>query len=74
MRPDALVPCYGLAEATLGVTVASPRAPMRYDAISRDALASLGKVVDVPADDPLAQHVVDCGHSGRGNRGPDRRR
>ena len=61
MRPDALVPCYGLAEATLGVTVASPRAPMRYDSISRDALASLGKVVDVPADDPLAQQVVDCG-------------
>jgi fatty-acyl-CoA synthase len=61
MRPDAVVPCYGLAEATLGVTVASPRAPVRYDAISRDALASLGKAVDMPADEPLAQQVVDCG-------------
>ena len=61
MRPDALVPCYGLAEATLGVTVASPRAPVRYDAISRDALASLGQVVDVPPEDPSAQQVVDCG-------------
>ncbi len=61
MRPDALVPCYGLAEATLGVTVASPQAPVRYDVICRDALASRGKVVDVPIADPLAQHVVDCG-------------
>jgi acyl-CoA synthetase (AMP-forming)/AMP-acid ligase II len=61
MRPDALVPCYGLAEATLGVTVASANAPVRYDTISRNALASLGRVVQVPATDPLAQRVVDCG-------------
>lgn len=58
---DALVPCYGLAEATLGVTVSRPQVPVRYDVISRDALASHGQVVDVAADDPLAQHVVDCG-------------
>jgi fatty-acyl-CoA synthase len=61
LRPDALVPCYGLAEATLGVTVATPRATPRYDTISRDALAALGRVVDVPAADPSAQLLVDCG-------------
>ncbi len=61
MSRDAVVPCYGLAEATLAVTVSRPQAPVRYDAISRDTLASRGQVVDVPADDPLAQHVVDCG-------------
>lgn len=61
LRRDAVVPCYGLAEATLAVTVAAPRAALRHDVISRDALATRGQVVDVPAKDPSAQRLVDCG-------------
>ncbi|MEU2032326.1 fatty acyl-AMP ligase [Nocardia amamiensis] len=56
---DALVPCYGLAEASLAVTVSRPRAPIAYDSISRRALTEDGVAMDVPAGDGL--DIVDCG-------------
>lgn len=56
---DALVPCYGLAEASLAVTVSRPRAPIAYDSVSRRALAEDGVAMDVPAGDGL--DIVDCG-------------
>ncbi|MGK8557820.1 fatty acyl-AMP ligase [Nocardia gipuzkoensis] len=56
---DALVPCYGLAEASLAVTVSRPRAPIAYDSVSRRALAEDGMAMDVPAGDGL--DIVDCG-------------
>lgn len=58
---DALVPCYGLAEASLAVTVSRPRAPIAYDSVSRRALAEDGVVVDVPTGDGDALEIVDCG-------------
>ncbi|MEU6829420.1 fatty acyl-AMP ligase [Nocardia beijingensis] len=61
LPPDALVPCYGLAEASLAVTVSQPRAPIAYDSISRRALAEDDMAVDVPADDGDALDIVDCG-------------
>lgn len=61
LRADALVPCYGLAEATLGVTVATPHSPLRYDTVSRAVLAAERRAVDVDEHDPEAQLVVDCG-------------
>lgn len=60
---DALVPCYGLAEASLAVTVSRPRGPVPYDAISRQSLTADGVVRDVAdtAGDPDVLRVVDCG-------------
>ncbi|MGY1898712.1 AMP-binding protein [Nocardia gipuzkoensis] len=58
---DALVPCYGLAEASLAVTVSDPRAPIAFDSVSRRALAEDGVAVDVPAGDGDALDIVDCG-------------
>ncbi|WP_069163737.1 fatty acyl-AMP ligase [Nocardia altamirensis] len=58
---DALVPCYGMAEGALAITVAGPRAPFAHDAIGRTPLALDGDVVDVADDDPDALHIVDCG-------------
>jgi fatty-acyl-CoA synthase len=58
---DALVPCYGMAEASLGVTVSRPHAPIAYDSISRQALTGNGVALDIPADDLDAMHIVDCG-------------
>ncbi|WP_157172032.1 AMP-binding protein, partial [Nocardia higoensis] len=58
---DALVPCYGMAEASLAVTVSRPHSPVAYDSISRHALTVDGIAVDVPADDPDALQIADCG-------------
>ncbi|MBF6241409.1 fatty acyl-AMP ligase [Nocardia otitidiscaviarum] len=58
---DAVVPCYGMAEASLAITVNRPRATLRVDTVSRDRLATEARVVDVPADAPDAVRVVDCG-------------
>ncbi|WP_051407527.1 fatty acyl-AMP ligase [Nocardia sp. CNY236] len=58
---DALVPCYGLAEASLAVTVSRPQAPIAYDSVSRRTLAEDGVVVDVPPQDGDALEIVDCG-------------
>ncbi|WP_280302765.1 AMP-binding protein [Nocardia abscessus] len=58
---DALVPCYGLAEASLAVTVSDPRAPIAFDSVSRRELAEDGVAVDVPAGDRDALDIVDCG-------------
>ncbi|MFI2473117.1 fatty acyl-AMP ligase [Nocardia xishanensis] len=61
LPPDALVPCYGMAEASLAVTVARPHAPVAYDSVSRRALTGSGVALDVPDDDPDAMQIVDCG-------------
>ncbi|WP_288050148.1 AMP-binding protein [Nocardia sp.] len=58
---DALVPCYGMAEASLAVTVSRPHAPVAFDSISRRALTADGLVADVDVDDPDAMQIVDCG-------------
>ncbi|MFI9411494.1 AMP-binding protein [Nocardia gamkensis] len=61
LPPDALIPCYGLAEASLAVTVSDPRAPIAFDSVSRRGLADHGIAVDVPAGDGDALDIVDCG-------------
>ncbi|MEV0338165.1 AMP-binding protein [Nocardia sp. NPDC050713] len=58
---DALVPCYGMAEASLAVTVARPHAPVAYDSVSRRGLTGDGVALDVSAGDPDELQIVDCG-------------
>ncbi|WP_433936343.1 amino acid adenylation domain-containing protein [Sorangium cellulosum] len=58
-RPDALRPSYGLAEATLGVSV-SPRRPPRVVKVSSTALQE-GRVRACSAADADAQELVSCG-------------
>lgn len=57
---DALVPCYGLAEASLAVTVARPQ-PITVDVVDRHVLATERYAKDTTADDPAAMTIVDCG-------------
>ena len=56
LRPEALTPVYGLAEATLAVTFSDWRRPFRTARFGRDALAD-GRVVTV--DD--GQELVSLG-------------
>ncbi|TQM33224.1 fatty acyl-AMP ligase [Nocardia bhagyanarayanae] len=61
LPPDALVPCYGMAEASLAVTVARPNAPVAYDSVSRRALTGDDVALNVSAGDPDEMQIVDCG-------------
>ncbi|XXY48838.1 amino acid adenylation domain-containing protein [Sorangium sp. So ce269] len=58
-RPDAMRPSYGLAEATLGVSV-SPRRPPRVVTVSSTQLQE-GRVHACSAADTDAQELVSCG-------------
>lgn len=65
LREGALLPCYGLAEASLAVTCHAPGAPLRARTVSRRALASDGAVVE-PTSHADARVVVSCGRPLRG--------
>lgn len=64
-RPEAFLPAYGLAEATLAVTggSASPTPVVRH--IDRGALGE-DRAVDTAAENPEAAPVVGCGRPGGG--------
>jgi acyl-CoA synthetase (AMP-forming)/AMP-acid ligase II len=57
-RPEAFVPCYGLAEATLGMTASLRKAP-RVRTVSAAALGR-GEVADAPVG-AEARSFVGCG-------------
>lgn len=65
LSPTALVPAYGLAEATLAVS-ASPLGT-EPSAVTVDGIQlAAGEVVDVAADDPAAVPIVSTGPPCRG--------
>jgi fatty-acyl-CoA synthase len=45
LRPEAITPMYGLAEATLSVTMGDRFQPMLWDHVEREGLRSAGKAV-----------------------------
>jgi acyl-CoA synthetase (AMP-forming)/AMP-acid ligase II len=67
-RPEAMFPCYGLAEATLAVTFPTPGRPPRYRHLDRTLLDPGERVRDVPAGAPQARAVVALGHAAPGLR------
>jgi fatty-acyl-CoA synthase len=60
LRPEALKPVYGLAEATLAVSVPGLTEPARVDRIDRELFESGGRAVPRP-DDPRAVAFVSVG-------------
>jgi fatty-acyl-CoA synthase len=60
LHPDAPNGAYGMAEATLAVTLGQGPERIRVDAVDRDALVSTG-VARPGADGPSAKRVVSCG-------------
>ncbi|MFO1302814.1 MAG: non-ribosomal peptide synthetase [Burkholderiales bacterium] len=67
LAPNVMFPVYGLAEASLAVTFPEPGAPLRTDALARDALGPGDTVrrVDAGADGAvelvrLGRAVQDC--------------
>ncbi len=59
LRPDAIHGAYGMAEATLAISVSGIGAPLRIEALDREALASARTAV--PAPGPDHQRLVSCG-------------
>jgi acyl-CoA synthetase (AMP-forming)/AMP-acid ligase II len=64
-RASALLPAYGLAEATLAVTGLSLTKLWRSISLMPDSLFLGGRIRQAEATDP-AQRVVGCGHALRG--------
>ncbi|SDP17394.1 1-acyl-sn-glycerol-3-phosphate acyltransferases [Pseudomonas jinjuensis] len=62
LAPGALMPVYGLAEATLDVTLAEPGRGPLIDHVQRDAFQSRGRALRVEPDSPGALRFVSCGH------------
>ncbi|WP_212525573.1 AMP-binding protein [Actibacterium sp. MT2.3-13A] len=60
-RPEAMRPCYGLAESVTGLSFAAPGHPPWIDRIDREALAASGRAVPVGAGAAEATEIVACG-------------
>jgi fatty-acyl-CoA synthase len=75
LRPGTLVGAYGLAEATLVVSIGSPRDGTRIDRVSSEQLAGRGEAVPVAEDGPGVRRVASCGRPTRAYQvriaGPD---
>jgi fatty-acyl-CoA synthase len=63
LQPNTVLPCYGLAEASLAVTFHAAGSPITYDRLDRQALVGKGKVVPVSfdVDSVHAAEIVSCG-------------
>lgn len=65
--PTALLPCYGLAEATLAVTLGDPQRQWRSLHVDAETLRESG-VVELTSDAERAIEVVSCGRAIPGHR------
>lgn len=70
LRADTLLPCYGLAEATLAVSFGDLGTPMTTDRIDRDAYERTQQAIPVDAASPPSAdtlEVVACGRAFAGH-------
>jgi 1-acyl-sn-glycerol-3-phosphate acyltransferase len=68
LRPEALAPVYGLAEAAVGLSFPPPDRGPVVDCIDREHFATAGNALPLGCDDPGAMPVVSCGRPLRGYR------
>ena len=60
-KPEAFTPAYGLAEATVGLTLTPPRRGPRIDRIERAPFQNDNRAVPAAPDDPNSVRIVSCG-------------
>ena len=68
LGPDVILPCYGLAEATLAVTFHATSQPVSSDRLVRAELVERGVARDASPSDPTAAEIVSCGRPLQGTR------
>lgn len=68
LAPSTLLPCYGMAEATLAVSFAAVDEPFRVVAVSRRALREEGRVRPAEGGSADALELVSCGRPLAGAR------
>ncbi|WP_433688060.1 AMP-binding protein [Micromonospora carbonacea] len=61
LRPEAMTSMYGLAEATLSVTMGSRTEPLHWDHVERDGLTNHGRATPAPEDAPGTRTLAVCG-------------
>jgi 1-acyl-sn-glycerol-3-phosphate acyltransferase len=61
LRPEAISPVYGLAEAAVGLAFPPGGRGPRIDCIDRLRFAQSGHALQLPCDDPSVLEVVACG-------------
>ncbi len=61
-RPEAMFPVYGLAEASVGLTMPPLSRPPRIDAIARERFQQAQEVQPADRSDPQPLRFVSCGH------------
>jgi 1-acyl-sn-glycerol-3-phosphate acyltransferase len=61
LRPEALAPVYGLAEAAVGLAFPPPNRGPRIDCIDRTRFARQGYALPLPCEEPGVMEVVACG-------------
>jgi fatty-acyl-CoA synthase len=64
MTKDAIMPAYGMAEATLAMSFHEPATPLRVIAADADAFRATG-TLEAPKDDHVALSFVSCGKAFR---------
>lgn len=76
-RPEAFLPCYGLAEHTLAATFHRVGDPWRVDHVRADELRDHRRATVCAPDDPAGARFVSCGRPFPGHElrivGPDER-
>ncbi len=68
LRPNALAPVYGLAEAAVGLAFPPPGRGPLLDSVRRDALLRQGRAEPVSPEHPDALQLPACGHALPGYR------
>jgi acyl-CoA synthetase (AMP-forming)/AMP-acid ligase II len=58
---NGLVPCYGMAEAALSISMSRLEQPIQFDTIDRETAAGDARAIDVDPNTVGALQVVDCG-------------
>ncbi|GMV38821.1 MAG: acyl-CoA synthetase [Myxococcales bacterium] len=61
LKPEAMLPCYGMAEATLAISFVPLRAKVETDLIDADTYHEKGWAVEVPRGTPNTMELVSCG-------------
>lgn len=61
-QASAMTPVYGLAEASVGVSISSLSQPPKVDCVNRDSFQTTGRANPAPADAAQPLRFVDCGH------------